>query len=321
MSTTRKREVPVCGRQAVRSLGDIRPDVVKRLFFTAEQAPAFGELCACLATNKRLYRIAEPAELERLSGSVHHQGVVAMIDDPGPEELSEAVVESWAASGARIILLDRIGDDHNLGSIARTAAFFGYDALVICRQPGAAGLSTSAYRVARGGLEFIKSYSAASAKDAIELCKGKVMTAGADHRGATDIRSFAWRYTNEQGSRSAVMLILGNEEKGLSMDARAACDVLVRIRGAGKVESLNVSQTASIFLYELAAADRLSSEVPAEPRRDRQDSRAPIRTTEPGRPYQRGGSTAARGAAADRTPRSTKPAPGLRSRRPDPRRT
>jgi len=253
----RRLELAVCGRQAVRSLGDVRPEVVKRLFFTPEQAPAFGPLCAFLANHKRLYRVAEPAELERLSKSVHHQGVVAMIEDPGPEPLQAATVDMWAASGARVLLLDRIGDDHNLGSIARTAAFLGYDGLVLCNQQGAARLSTSAYRVARGGLEFIKVYSVDNAKSCLDLCKGKLQSVGADHRGATDIRSFAWRYTDEAGKGTGLLLVLGNEEKGISMDARAACDILVRIRGTGQVESLNVSQTASIFLYELAPASKL----------------------------------------------------------------
>lgn len=255
--TANKRELAVCGRQAVRSLGDVRPQVVKRLFFTQEQAPAFGPLCAFLANHKRLYRVAEPAELERLSGSVHHQGVVAMIEDPGPLPILPATVDAWAAAGARILLLDRIGDDHNLGSIARTAAFLGYDGLVLCNQPGAARLSTSAYRVARGGLEYIKVYSTDSAKACIEQCKGKLKSVGADHRGAIDIRSFAWRYSSDSDEGSGLLLVLGNEEKGLSMDARAACDVLVRIRGTGLVDSLNVSQTASIFLYELASGKKL----------------------------------------------------------------
>ncbi|HAW86358.1 MAG: hypothetical protein A2087_07245 [Spirochaetes bacterium GWD1_61_31] len=261
MNTNRKRETAVCGRQAVRSLGDKRPDAVKRLFFTEEQAPAFGPLCAFLANHQRLYRIAEPAELERLSGSKHHQGVVAMIEDAEAPAVTAAIVAQWAAAGARIILLDKVGDDHNLGSIARSAAFFGYDGLVLCDQAGAAHLSTSAYRVARGGLEHITVYSAASARTVIELCKGQLTSVGADHRGSTDIRNFAWRYSQETASPEApgkaLLLVLGNEEKGLSMDARAACDILVRIRGAGPVESLNVSQTAAIFLYELAPGHRL----------------------------------------------------------------
>jgi len=49
-----------------------------------------------------------------------------------------------------------------------------------------------------------------------------------------------------------MVLALGNEETGLSEGVRAACAELAGIEGGGGVESLNVSQAAAVFLYELA---------------------------------------------------------------------
>jgi len=284
--------------EAVRALANARPDAVRRLFFTEETAPAFGSLCSHLASRKRLYRIAEPAELERLSGSVHHQGVVAMIQDDKLQALTNDIIQAWAAENARVLLLDRVGDDHNLGSIARSAAFFGYSAIILTKAEGSAKLSTSAYRVARGGLERLQVFIDDSAHACIKRCKGLLTSAGADHRGSLELREFKANHAagklppvivpneNPRGSGHArtgepeiaptpssrgILVVFGNEETGLSAGARAACDYLIRISGIGSVESLNVSQAATIFLYELAptvwTAEALSSIPAANPSR------------------------------------------------------
>jgi len=223
VKNTQRRELAICGLESVRALAAVRPDAVSRFFYTEERAREFGGLCKRLAELRRPYRLVGADELEKLSGTAHHQGVVAMADDAPPAAVTDALVASWAASGARLVALDRVGADHNLGSIARSAAFFGWTALVIGRDDGAARLSTSAYRVARG----------------------VIPTIGADHRGKAAL-------ADARVAVGAAAVVLGNEETGLSAPVRAACSSLVRIDGALSVESLNVSQAAAVFLYELS---------------------------------------------------------------------
>ena len=155
MKNTQRRELAICGLESVRALAAVRPDSIRRFFFVEERAYEFGRLCSRLAALRRPYRLVGPDELEKLSGTAHHQGVVAMMDDEPPAAVDDALVASWSRAGARVVVLDRVGDDHNLGSIARSAAFFGWQALVLGRDDGAARLTTSAYRVARGALERI----------------------------------------------------------------------------------------------------------------------------------------------------------------------
>lgn len=247
MKNTQRGELAICGIEAVRALAAARPQDVRRLFFAAERAREFGPLCSLLAASKRPYRTLEAAELAKLAGTSHHQGAVAMVAEREPVPVDRALVEAWSRSGARVLALDRVGDDHNLGSIARSAAFFGWHALILGRDDGAARLSTSAYRVARGALERIPVYRDASAAGFVARCQGLVPTVGADHRASVELRAFRGR-----AGGGAMALVLGNEETGLSEAVRAACSVLVRIEGGGSVESLNVSQAASVFLYELA---------------------------------------------------------------------
>jgi TrmH RNA methyltransferase len=194
------------------------------------------------------YRLVTPGELEKLSGTAHHQGVVAMVEDTPMEAVSDELLASWSKGISRIVVLDRVGDDHNLGSIARSAAFFGWTAMVIGRDSGSASLTTSAYRVARGALERIRVYSDETAARFLQRCRGRITTIGADHRGTLSLKDARSSSTMIAGS---LALVLGNEETGLSSSTRSACGHLVRVDGSGIVESLNVSQAAAVFLYEL----------------------------------------------------------------------
>jgi len=245
VKTPQRRELAVCGYESVKSLAAARPDAVRRFFCVDARVRDFGPLCSRLAALKRPYRVVTPAELERLCGSAHHQGVVAMVDDEPPKVVDDALVETWARAGARLAVLDRVGDDHNLGSIARSAAFFGWTALILGRDDGAARLSTSAYRVARGALERVPVYADETAARFVERCRGRIQTIGADHRGDAPLQALG-------PVKGALALVLGNEETGLSPAARKACSRLVRVDGSGSVESLNVSQAAAVFLYELS---------------------------------------------------------------------
>jgi len=259
MKNQQRSELAVCGFETVMALAKARPELVQRFFYLPERAKDFGFLCSALAKARKAYRIVSAAELEKLSGTVHHQGVVAMMHDEDPPRVSDTLVQEWAEAGRRILVLDRVGDDHNLGSIARSAAFFGWDALVTGDDDGAARLSTSAYRVARGALSRIAVYRDDSAAVFVKRCTGIFPTVGADHRAPDEIRQFAAALSTggpegraaSPGAVRALALVLGNEETGLSESVRKACGSLVRIAGAGTVESLNVSQAAAVLLYEL----------------------------------------------------------------------
>ncbi|MFH2114823.1 MAG: RNA methyltransferase [Spirochaetota bacterium] len=255
MKNQQRGELAVCGFEAVMALAKARPELVQRFFYLPERARDFGFLCSALATARKAYRIAPAGELEKLSGTVHHQGVVAMIRNEDPPRVDDTLVREWAAVGRRIMVLDRVGDDHNFGSIARSAAFFGWDAIVTGDDDGAARLSTSAYRVARGALSRIAVFRDDSAAVFVKRCAGMISTVGADHRATDEIRHFtaalSQRKTATTGAVHSIALVLGNEETGLSEPVRKACESLVRIAGTGAVESLNVSQAAAVLLYEL----------------------------------------------------------------------
>lgn len=243
------RELAVCGLAAIRALLVRHPERVRRFFLDEALLPEFRPALRRFAERRVLYRMAGPEELERLAGTVHHQGAVAMIEAPEVPDLDAKTASDWTARGERILVLDNLGNDHNLGAVVRSAAFFGIRNLVLTGASAAGLLTTSAFRVAEGGMEWVSLYRVSDAGQLARLAGTSLAILGADHRGAAAARE---ALSGVPAGR-AVALVLGNEETGLSPASRAACSALVRIPGGGDLESLNVAQSAAILLYELAA--------------------------------------------------------------------
>lgn len=256
MKNKRNNELAICGFEAVKALEKNNPDAIRRLYFTEDRAPLFGGLCKSLAKKRIPYNQVEATDLEKLSGSVHHQGVVAMIDQPAIERLSKANVAAWVENGENALLLDRIGNANNLGAIIRSAAFFGVKNIVIPLDEAAATVTTSTYRVAKGGMERVKVWTVQSMTKLLADLKGRMIRFGTDVRCTTSISSMAalCEKKNADGSvtKLPAAIVLGNEEHGISDEIKENCDHLVIIPSpADDIESLNVAQAAAIILYEL----------------------------------------------------------------------
>ena len=249
MKNRQTRELAVCGFEAVKALAEKHPEKIERLFFTQDRARFFGAVCKALAASRKIYRIVESeSELEKLSQSVHHQGVVAMVREPEIPRLDLETLKAWQVSRERVLVLDRVGNANNLGAIIRSAAFLGIGKIVIGEDDEQAEITTSAYRVAQGGMEFVEIWRASSAAWLVQSSAGKMTRIGADHRARNRLSDLRNLVSKDEG----VLIVLGNEETGLSPEVKTSCDHLVRIPGTGDVESLNVAQAATLFLYELS---------------------------------------------------------------------
>ncbi|HZP60020.1 MAG TPA: RNA methyltransferase [Opitutaceae bacterium] len=243
------KELAICGLAAVRARFGRDARSIHRLYFDYPTGRQIGVMCKALAAAKKIYRCVEPAELEKIAGSVHHGGIVAVVDAPVLRAPSAAEVRAWAARGEPLLLLDRIGNAHNLGAIARTAAFFGVAALIVPEHPAAALPNDAAFRVAEGGLEHVTVFRV---KDLAEFSRelaasGYAVVGAAAHGGQPE------RPKEGKDEHGPIALVLGNEERGLTPDVAAACTRRVTIPGCGRVESLNVSAAAAVLMWELFA--------------------------------------------------------------------
>src|SRR5207245_1153057 len=193
-----------------------------------------GDFCAELARAHKPYRMVGADELERVAASVMHGGIVALAQPKPLPMLALAKVADWARAGASLLLLDGIGNPHNLGAIARTAAFFGLPRIVLSDHPSQAGPSDASYRVAEGGLEYVELYRSVRFAQALQRLRRSYRVIGTAVGNGQPIEAL-------QRAERPLALVLGNEEHGLPPASLAACEAIVTISGSGLVQSLNVA--------------------------------------------------------------------------------
>ncbi|MCL2067027.1 MAG: RNA methyltransferase [Treponema sp.] len=251
-------ELAICGMNAALAAAEYHPEKINRLFLREDRLKSFLNICRQLAERKRPYKICNDEELEKICKSVHHQGIVAMIEEPQIAPMSMEDLELWANSGKTGIVLHSIGNDHNLGAIARAAAFFDVHFIVLNEGDSEERLTTSAYRIAEGGFEHLEirkvSDTAAFLKDASR----RLLTIGTDTRARQRIGDLGTIVKDRQSgsrpkakTRPGIALVLGNEETGLPKKVKDQCSCILRIPGTGNIESLNVTQAAALFLHAI----------------------------------------------------------------------
>jgi 23S rRNA (guanosine2251-2'-O)-methyltransferase len=141
-----------------------------------------------------------------------------------------------------LLVLDGVTDPHNLGACLRVANAAGAHA-VIAPKDRAAGITPTVSKVASGAAEATPYLMVTNlARTLRELKERNIWIVGADERAeksvyAADLPdSIAW--------------VLGAEGEGMRRLTRENCDLLVKIPMAGEVESLNVSVSAGVCLFE-----------------------------------------------------------------------
>jgi TrmH RNA methyltransferase len=242
----KQKELNVCGWQAVSTLFAQHPDDVRRLFFDPATGKRAGDLCRLMAQKRKVYRQVDAAELEKIAGTVHHGGIVAVIGERPLRKVTREVLAGWAQARAPLLLLDRVSNANNVGAIVRTAAFFGVRAVIVPDHPQQALPGEAAWRVAEGGMEFVEFFRVPALPELCAELKKTHFLLGTSLAG----NQLSPAQAKERGLPRPPALILGNEEKGIAPGVAALCDRLVKIPGAGTVESLNVSAAAAVLCWE-----------------------------------------------------------------------
>ncbi len=237
--------VCVCGLAAVKALFASDTARVERLFFEPRLA---GELTGprrALARARKPYREADADELARIAGTMRHGGVVAVAHPRPLAAFDPKLAALWARDGRPLLILDGIGNPHNLGAIVRSAAYFGVERILLSDRPEQALPSAASYRIAEGGLDRLTLYRTAL-KTALPTLQHFYRIIGTALGQGVPL--------GELRRDRPVALILGNEESGLDAATLALCDAVVTIPGSGRVQSLNVAAAAAVLLYALTAA-------------------------------------------------------------------
>jgi len=199
-------------------------------------------------------------ELEFMARSKNHEGLCLQTSRRawlGTNELADMLVRTRGAA----IALERVRNPYNIGAIVRSAAFFGLDAALLGAPAPHPGLPPDAVRVAEGGAEQLAFARTTDLPDTLARLRARgISIVGGESDAPANAFGFAFQ--------RPVVLVLGHEREGLSDRAKAQCDALVTIPGAGTVGSLNVSIAASVLLAEVVRENLLKkTPAPAPPAR------------------------------------------------------
>jgi 23S rRNA (guanosine2251-2'-O)-methyltransferase len=188
------------------------------------------------------YQFVPIEKLNRLSRQ-NHQGIISYVSEITYQLIEDLVPFAFEQGRMPIfIILDRVTDVRNVGSIARTAECAGVDGLIIPAR-GSAQINSDAIKTSAGALYKLPVVRSQNVKETIQFLKNSGLTILA----ATE--KTEKEYTQADFNRP-MALIMGSEGEGISEEYLKLTDEVIRIPLIGEIESLNVSVATGVVLFE-----------------------------------------------------------------------
>lgn len=180
----------------------------------------------------------------RISDQVASQGLIAVMRKPDRGE-NDSSLARYADEG-NLIVLDRLQDPGNIGTIIRTAEGAGVKAAVFIKGT-CDPFSPKVVRACAGSILRVPMLFFDSAESFIESAAGAGLKLA-----VTDVdNGIPYFSAGLSDAGKGIALVIGNEGRGVSETFRNAADIRVNIPMAGKLESLNASVAASLLMYEM----------------------------------------------------------------------
>ncbi len=196
-----------------------------------------SELINKLEQVTKVYALSEDL-FKNISETENTQGIIAMIN------MKKLDIEDYSRQRhKKIIILDRLQDPGNMGTIIRTADAAGFDLLIMTK--GCVDLyNPKVVRSAMGSIFYMDIVSCDQEK-ALEVLKENQVKIVSSYL-KTD------KYFNELKYPERTALVLGNEANGICDFWIDNSDLLVKIPMFGKAESLNVAISAALLMYQIS---------------------------------------------------------------------
>ncbi|HVU69888.1 MAG TPA: RNA methyltransferase [Ktedonobacteraceae bacterium] len=209
--------------------------VVEHVFIAAH-ARAQEWLAAFQSKGIACYTVSEGI-MKKISDTSYLVPVLGVARLPAPPA-------SLEAASNFVLVLDRVQDHGNLGTIIRTASAFGIRD-VVATTPGLDIYFKKIISASRGKAFEAQVYAFSSASAALDALKERGYQIVATSPHARALQSMAALQPKP------LALVVGNETEGISDEIIQQADVVVQIPMSGLVESLNVGVATGISLYEL----------------------------------------------------------------------
>lgn len=208
------------------------------------QSNKIQKLLALTKERKIITQFVPRKKIDSMEQARNSQGIIAEVaayDYKNFEELIEQV--SKKETVPLLIMLDKIEDPHNLGSILRTSDVVGVDGIIIPERRSVS-LTATVAKTSSGAIEYVPVTRVTNLVQTIEkLKKEGYWIIGSDASGES--------LFSEVDYKMPVCIVIGSEGKGISKLVKDNCDLIVRLPMKGHINSLNASVAASIIMYEI----------------------------------------------------------------------
>ena len=200
-------------------------------------------ICKMAKEKDILVKRVNEIKLNNMAKGASHQGVIAVGACAEYVE-SQRLLEIASERGEDpfIIICDEIEDPHNLGAIIRTAEAAGAHGVIIPKRRSAT-LNHTVFKSSAGAASWLPVARVANLAATVDMLK----------------KNGVWIYGTDGSGESydsvkmdgPVGLVIGSEGFGMSRLMKEKCDFLLSLPMAGKINSLNASVAAGIFMYEI----------------------------------------------------------------------
>ena len=184
-------------------------------------------------------------ELDRLCSKdqISHQGLIAEVKHLEEINIKEYLGQNLEKRNITFVALESVSDPRNIGSIIRSASSFNIDGIIV-KERSYPSESKLLYKSASGCTELINVFEVSNINTILKYLKSKNFWISAfDIEGDKDFTKHDWSGNN--------VLLFGSEGYGLNYQTKKNSDFLLKIDINKNVESLNISNTASIIFHYL----------------------------------------------------------------------
>jgi 23S rRNA (guanosine2251-2'-O)-methyltransferase len=234
------------GRKPVRELLAERPRAVDDVLLRQGlRGPDIDAIVAACREARVRFHFMPAGDLDRLCPG-NHQGVVARLAAGDLASLDDVLAATRHAPLPVALVLDRVQDPGNVGTLARTLYALGGGGILLPRHEGAR-LGPGAAKASAGALARLPVAKVTNLAQALDtaLDAGFAVIGAAGEEGAENALAATAEFP--------LLLVLGNEDAGIRAGLKKRCGRLWRIPLARPIDSLNVAQAGAIILGRLAA--------------------------------------------------------------------
>ncbi|XP_064459941.1 rRNA methyltransferase 1, mitochondrial-like [Ornithodoros turicata] len=238
---------------------------VKKSKLKDDESISTGVLCEIMKLANEQGLVPQPVSgyvLSDLMKGEVHQGVILEASHLIPVDQSQISASDMEVMTGRCpvwLLLDRIQDPMNFGAVLRSSYYFGVKKIFTMKDESCR-LSPIVSKASSGALELLDIYCLTSTLEFLEALKSKGWTIVGTSAEPDCANSCPLHEASVLLSQKHVLLIMGNEGKGVQPSLRSLCDVNIFVqRAAGilpSMGSLNVSVATGIVLHQLCQGRR-----------------------------------------------------------------